>query len=367
MDYVSALNGQQMDEALTDVALRNSEAWAVGTRNGVNVTSADETWHNNAKYYAQVAQSAIPGTYTAAVRWDIDQGLAGEAQEQARANISAGASNRNLLDNPWFRIDQRSVSGTITSGYIADRWTITYGSGGVQASRTADSIIVKPTNESSHGDIAQRMEKSLFDFLVGKTVTASVMRSDGSVISKSFTFQSGVNSIDVGPDLDGNLISVRVYQTSTYQNVQFWKWKTAGTFRAVKLELGSYSTLANDVPPDYGEELRKCMAYFQRIKINTNYNSAIGFGFIVNNARVFIPLAVPLRGNTFSASATNTGGMSLIGNGTNAVVTAVSPLAIANHGGVVVDVATSTTLTANQIYLFRFINNTAYLDLSADL
>lgn len=34
---------------------RNSEAWAVGQRNGVNVQSIDVAYHNNAKYYAERA------------------------------------------------------------------------------------------------------------------------------------------------------------------------------------------------------------------------------------------------------------------------------------------------------------------------
>lgn len=35
-----------------------AEAWAVGQRNGEDVPSTDETYHNNAKYYAQVAQES---------------------------------------------------------------------------------------------------------------------------------------------------------------------------------------------------------------------------------------------------------------------------------------------------------------------
>lgn len=43
----------------------DSEAWAKGTRNGEDVPSTDETYHNNAKYYAeQAAQSASHGGHT---------------------------------------------------------------------------------------------------------------------------------------------------------------------------------------------------------------------------------------------------------------------------------------------------------------
>lgn len=285
-----------------------------------------------------------------------------DAVDYALAN-----SNRNLLDNPWFRIDQRSVSGTITSGYIADRWTITYGSGGVIASRTDNSVTVQPTNGQSHGDIAQRMEKALFDFLVGRTVTASVMRSDGSVISKSFTFQSGVNSIDVGPDLDGNLISVRVYQTSTYQNVQFWKWKTAGTFRAVKLELGSYSTLANDVPPKKRSALADCQERFLRVKSDTTVG-VVGFGSQTKSDRAYILIPTPVTmelnaNNTMSVSLTGTA--RLVGNGSGSInVTSVSFVSREANG--VLIACFGSNIAANQTYNL-YLTSGSYIDISGDL
>lgn len=280
-----------------------------------------------------------------------------DAVDYALAN-----SNRNLLDNPWFTVNQRNVSGTITSGYIADRWTITYGSGGVQASRTDNSVTVKSTSGSSHGDIAQRMEKSLFDFLLGKTVTASVMRSDGSVISKSFTFQSAANSIDVGTDLDGNAIAVRVYQTSTYQDVQFWKWKTAGTFRAVKLELGSYSTLANDVSPDYGEELRKCQYYYRRITVQDNGFIALGWATSATAAQFPNILGTsPMRAKP---TATPTGAVYV--RDPSGTEHAVSSFTVQYDPVAVCLQANTSGLTANTVARLR-IGAGGRIDLSADL
>lgn len=37
----------------------NAEAWAVGRRGGVPVSSTDETYHNNAEYYAQQAAAPV--------------------------------------------------------------------------------------------------------------------------------------------------------------------------------------------------------------------------------------------------------------------------------------------------------------------
>lgn len=45
--------------------VKNAEAWAVGQRGGVDVPSTDETYHNNAKYYAGQAQGVVDNTLAA--------------------------------------------------------------------------------------------------------------------------------------------------------------------------------------------------------------------------------------------------------------------------------------------------------------
>ena len=40
----------------------NAEAWAVGERHGVPVSSTDQTYHNNAKYYAENFAGYMPDT-----------------------------------------------------------------------------------------------------------------------------------------------------------------------------------------------------------------------------------------------------------------------------------------------------------------
>ena len=39
--------------------------------------------------------------------------------------------------------------------------------------------------------------------------------------------------------------------------------------RAAKLEIGEYSTLENDAPPNKAEELAKCQRFFQRYRTET--------------------------------------------------------------------------------------------------
>lgn len=88
-DFISQLSGQEMDNALMQVNARTPEAWAVGTRAGIPVSQGDETYNNNAKYWALVAKSAVPAGAAAAVLWNQAQALSEANKQTARSNIGA--------------------------------------------------------------------------------------------------------------------------------------------------------------------------------------------------------------------------------------------------------------------------------------
>ena len=184
-DYVSSLTGVAMDMALQDMAEHNSEAWAVGQRNGNPVTSDDVTYHNNAQYYAQQAQSIAPASVTEAVRWDIAQTALTDAnKEQARSNIDAGKngawSNDNLLDNAYFvgggsqlgdgvfPINQRGLTSYTSAGFVFDRW---FKSGGVTATLDAGGLTIANSNGWPDG-INQRFPMHFFAQMNGQAILA---------------------------------------------------------------------------------------------------------------------------------------------------------------------------------------------------
>ena len=124
-------------------------------------------------------------------------------------------SNPNLLDNPDFKINQRGVSGTITAaGYFVDRWKLKSGSVTINANKTL----------TLNGTIEQILETA-----AGTNVTAS---SNAGVIS----YNNSTKTVAL-----------------TGQNV---------TVSWTKLELGNTETPF--VPPSPGEELAKCMYYYER-------------------------------------------------------------------------------------------------------
>lgn len=360
-NYESSLTGPQMDAALMDMALHQSEAFAVGTRDGIDVTPGDVTYHNNSKYYAQQgsiyasqsssyassAESSASSASTSAnnasnsasdaeadaeraedaadraeqivggqfVSYGGDQGLSDAQKSQARKNIVAGATNPNLLDNAWWGsgevVNQRgqsSVTLTGNSQYWIDRWTTIQYNGTATVSLGASGITITPSG-SSMGYMRQVIPNGTS--LDGKVLTASILLSNGTVYSG--TIKRTARTTQVFFDSDG------IYLALT--NAEMWYVRigaTARTIRAVKLELGTVSTLANDAPPHYAEELAKCQYYCRVLTASSPSMAAVGMAVTATEFRCAFPFVMrtiptvtfsgTIKGNSSAVSAISTNG-----------------------------------------------------------
>lgn len=359
--FVSALTGPEMDQALTDMAYHNSEAYAVGTRNGVAVGSSDVTYHNNSKYWAEQvygytdraedaanrAEAAVPSGTAGAVFFDRAQTLTTAQQSQARANIMAGGSNRNLLDNPWFTVNQRGLTTMSSASYAMDRWKCDNAiTNGMVCSNGVVTL-------ASNTVFAQRIEPTLMEFLKGKTVTASILKSDGTVVSATnvvnssgSTGFSNVGGIDLSP------IRFRVVG--------------GVAIKAVKLELGSVSTLANDAPPNYAEELAKCQRYFVRISNTSGVAMTIGYAVKNSATNVWVNVATPVElrivpTTTFSGTHRVFGG----GAGSRDIST-YSTYGKNAQGVLLLATISSGSIADNEVFVV-YAASGAYVDFSADL
>ena len=86
-------------------------------------------------------------------------------------------SNRNLLDNPWFTVNQRNFVDTPLSNYTVDRWKtrnttlVSYSNG-----------IISLTHNRSDGAtwFGQNLELDVARRLIGKTVTVSILTGNGT-------------------------------------------------------------------------------------------------------------------------------------------------------------------------------------------
>ena len=178
-------------------------------------------------------------------------------------------SNENLLDNPWFTVNQRGYAnyivgvGTDTGtakyydpengeGYSADRWKLISG-----------SAVITENGIQLNGTLRQIRE-----FAVGTGTFASVKMHSGTA---AVTYDDATKYFDIV--------------------------SSGGVIRAVKLEVGHISTLANDTTPNYQQELAKCQRFYQRYKTVSSSNSVIcnGISWNTRTARFVFDLSVAMR------------------------------------------------------------------------
>lgn len=238
--------------------------------------------------------------------------------------------NPNLLDNWYFGnpVNQRGASGTIsTAGYFFDRWKLVSG-----------SVTINSGGVVLNGTIAQVLE-----YAAGQTVTATVLTPDGVT--------------DVTPVYDD--------ETKTFTVTAQGK-----TIRAVKLELGTEQTIAhqengvwvlNEIP-DYGEQLRRCQRYYQRLKASSGYmRFGVSQPYTDTAAGVFIPLQGEMR---TAPTMSSSGNFALFAgsafHGVNLSLDTTSPYNVTLK-------ATGTGLPGTSAQLLTQGDSGAYIEFSADL
>lgn len=222
--------------------------------------------------------------------------------------LSGYISNPNLLDNPWFTINQRgqsSYSGSIQ--YTVDRWKI-LSSAGTLTVNSDGSITVTTTGECW---LVQYLPLDVLERLKGKTITLSIdaEKSGGSsnVYSGYSTQSSGWQRIsnDVAlPTTRGIVSRTATIPTSLVGTPTIYEAfgiyigaNISVTIYSTKIEVGSISTLALDTAPNYATELLKCQRYFVRYRVPYSYYV---FGML------FAQSATSMRGNIFLPSSMRT-------------------------------------------------------------
>lgn len=174
--------------------------------------------------------------------------------------------NQNLLDNPWFTVNQRgATSYTSNVSYGVDRWKCSY----------ADTISINSNNEITingtlghTATLEQPIERDLLN-LIDKQVTFSFLTTSGDVKSASFTVRDSVENYYCVDNENKEYVCIDTSENREVCYVQIID--KVVTIKAIKLELGDVSTLANDIPPNYAQELAKCQRYFYRIKANEDW------------------------------------------------------------------------------------------------
>ena len=360
--YVGPFSGPQMDQIFYEILNYTSERFAKGTAGGVPVAAGTPGYNDNSLFYknqaaaqvslaqaaaadaansAQRAESAVPAGTDAAVLWTRDQSteLTADDKAVARKNIMAGGSNRNLIPNPWFTINQRkATSGIGDLSYCSDRWRAYNCSWVVNSDKT-----ISLTFTGSGAGIL-----TIIPFeadMVGKNFTLSVMLANGEVYSGTVAApSSGVVQTGIFNNLR---MGLSVTQNGRYQ-ITLYLLSGSATIKAMKLEKGSVSTLANDAPPCYEEELAKCQRDLLRVTCPAGgFVPFAAIGYVTSASSVRFAIATPV---TMSAKPTvsYTADMQVHGNGTAANVTALTVISIYENS-VVVEATIEGSLAVNSI------------------
>lgn len=196
----------------------------------------------------------IPRTRTAAVFDDENNTL-----DTVINTINNRFYNPNLLDNPWFTINQRGLNNWTSPIFTVDRWFGNIVSGTGIALNSDDTITLNGVIE-----FYERLEIS--NQLHGKTVTMSVMLSNGTIVyGTGIVNNTGTWHMDIQKSITTNSELRLVVEANGAVVAMVYANGDNITIKAIKLEIGSISTLHLDSPPNPQVELAKCQRYYEII------------------------------------------------------------------------------------------------------
>ena len=199
----------------------------------------------------------------------------------------------NLLDNPWFTVNQRTSGATYweaTSGaFLCDRWLV-YNpfNGGASWARSGHNITLNASELSYSSEerfiqVTQTIPADTIASILGRPITISHQNGSNSTI-----MPSAVNT-SVNQELCRCAIGNSGYLIfGTNKNGTGWFIIRAMAghtvdINSVKLEVGSTSTLHYDGLPNYATELAKCQRFFFMLSNVGNWQMPVCNGWTLSS------------------------------------------------------------------------------------
>ena len=232
---------------------------------------------------------------------DVAGGSVGTSEKWAREDhqhilvypnaANVGTTNPNLLDNPWFTVNQRasgSTYGESTSGnFLCDRWKLYAPYGGAASwAQSWHGITLNASEVQTGGDrfiqAQQFLPSNTITALLGKTITISYQggsatatmpsQVDTSTATEVCRCNVGDNGwLIFGIETDGRgLFIIRAAAGKTID------------INSVKLEVGNGSTLPYDARPEYCTELAKCQRYLYILSNVGNWQMPVISGWTLS-------------------------------------------------------------------------------------
>ena len=253
---------ENLNEQVSNAEMYASEA-NLAKNNAIMYSSYAEEAAEQARISAEKAGEFTPEGYNEFVA-STNQSLVSQNEHLSTLDESVESlqdqigSHENLLDNGWFTVNQRGQSEYTVAGYTVDRLYMNSSKNSVVVN---DDYLTFNFLNSQYTAFLQYLKPELLKN--GETYTYSIMLEDGTIHSKTFTYSNNgtwTNLIVIEElkvysnyryESDRNAINIHIIASTTIENVSV-------SIKAVKLELGTVSTLANDTPPNYALEKYKC-------------------------------------------------------------------------------------------------------------
>lgn len=210
--------------------------------------------------------------------------------------------NQNLLDNWYFAnsVNQRGATEYIINSfnqYHIDRWTA---AGNFKITLENDGLKITNTSDSVYANIMQRLEFARFG-KKERTITLSLFTGDDLYsVTGTVSFQDQNGSCSFATPFGA--IRMYTYNSLTEFTIDVAPGKET-KIQAVKLELGSFQTLAhkegskwvlNEIP-DYATELAKCQRYFYKTQGAFEYRGIAINQWYMNNGTIELPVSMRIK------------------------------------------------------------------------
>lgn len=257
------------------------------------------------------------------------------------------------------------IPGYVGTGYAIDRWIRRE----LSETATLNEGYVSITGHG--GNFDQMLGDDILKYLRGKEVTLSILaRGNVAIIAEDFTNSSSAAYLQSETfTVVSKTITVRSDADRFVYHIQPQDGNSVDIV-AVGLELGSQQTLAhqengvwvlNEIP-DYGEQLRRCQRYYQRLKASSGY---MRFGISQPYTDTAAGVFIPLQGEMRTAPTMSSGGnFALFAgsafHGVNLSLDTTSPYNVTLK-------ATGTGLPGISAQLLANADTNAYIEFSADL
>lgn len=255
--------------------------------------------------------AASPGTDTSAARADHRHPT--DTTRAAAAELATYV-RPNLLDNWYFvgggsqlgygtfPVNQRGQTNYSNAGHTIDRW------------RTDGSLTVNAGGISLNGTtLYQLLSATVAKKLLGKTVTASALFADGTLLSGTATFPTAISETSViAYPRTNNELRYALVAGGSIQLLRFQMASHDADIVAAKVEIGSTQTLAhqengvwvlNEIP-DYEEQLLACQTS-EPFYSTTGLSSTVGT-IAAGGVTMFGRLAIVNIGIALTTSITGT-------------------------------------------------------------